>query len=206
MGARLTGFDRRNQWHERAREIISGVFAERGFEQYAHGAELAEEMQEALRATDDRCSLMLRFRPDMVTIVPRHRSFLCEVKGYPPRHLRRRDEYCIEARAFRGMQEWDEGGPVVVLAVHVFRSDGTDGHTGAAWARSLPEPPTIMVPRRWDFEEQMEAMGELFPLATLRPCRPPPPNLGSGTPFIFVPRTALRPLDEFIDRELLGLY
>jgi len=156
-----------------------------------------------VRQQDDRCSIMLRFRPDIVSVAPGVRSVLCEVKSQPPTD-RVYPSLIMEARSYLSTVEWNKGGVVAMVAYQRFEEDGRAAETRAAWITDIPVPDKIMVPRRHDFEDQFGTMRELFPGVRLVPCDVT--KSGSDTPYLFVPNSLFVPLSEFIDRELLGLY
>ena len=203
-----------NEWHEKARPIVSAVFADRGFTVFDHGAEFAPGLSEEVRKQDDRCSLMLRFRPDMVTIRPYYRSLLCEIKSEPEgRDWQAYREALMEARSWKSLCEWNAGeSNVAMLAYHSFNI----GQSFGMWLSDLPKPQMVMVYRHGpecrrnvrcrkpeeDFAEQLEAMGKLLPGIERRVFDH---KWGSGTPSIKVPKQYMVPLGEFIDCDVLGL-
>ncbi len=200
-------FDDRNDVHARARAVVQPVMETAGFTVDDHGAEFADRLSELVQTQDDRCSLMLRYRPDTVCVCPRVRSVLCEIKGtdfdaarfYAPR-------FFIEARALKALWEWNVGGRVAMLARAAFWPDGSYV-IKALWADDIPMPREIVVPERpWDFDDQWAAMGELFPDARRVKARYIPSKKRSGTPYAVIPDPLLRPLDSFIQTELLGAY
>lgn len=76
-------FDNRTADHERACRMIGPIFEGRGFDMIPHGVEEQERLQSVLQqpGLDDQCSLMVRFRPDIVAVKPYVQSLLCEVKS-----------------------------------------------------------------------------------------------------------------------------
>lgn len=200
----MSSYYDRNHWHELARPIVAAQFHERGFLTFDHGAEFAEGLSPEVRKQDDRCSLMLRFRPDIITVLPECRSALCEIKATPPD--KKWDTYhtaLIEARSYMALREWNVGGNVALLAFHVFPENYRQysGETFATWLSDVPEPKSVTVYRRHDFERQCRDMQMLLPHARIevRDWRG-----GSGTPSIHIPKRCLKPLGEFIDADIIG--
>ncbi len=86
----------------------------------------------------------------------------------------------------------------------------TGGHNGeykarAVWADAIPTPRKVWVPERWDFADQWEAMGLLFPQTERVRRRYNATTNGSGTPFVMVPDGLLTDLESFVGTELLGV-
>lgn len=195
----MSGFHRRNQWHDRAVEKIVPILTDRGFAVIEHGIEVCKEAKDII-SEDDRCSLMMRFRPDIFTVVPAHRSFLCEVKSKPEKRDNRYPRsFTWEARSYLALKEWNRGGNVAMLALHDFNS----GVSYGTWLEDLSAPACVFVPRdRWDVEEQKIAMRRFFPNTSLRSISV---NGGAGTPFITPSLDEMMELERFIDTELLGV-
>jgi hypothetical protein len=199
------GFPLRDKLHRLSAEIIVPRFEAAGFRVEKHGIEFSDKLKDLLRAQDDRCSLMIRFRPDFACVAPKYRSVLCEIKG-----TQRRDGgLFIEARALKGMMEWNVGGTVALLAVTKFdpgkrlediRLDDALW-TKAIWADRITVPGTVFVPRRFDFAKQLCSMPILFPDVECVP-KPPPGRNASGTPYFVLDGIGLVELGDFIDREL----
>lgn len=193
-------FENRTAKHERACRMLKPIFEGRGFDMIPHGVEEQKRLQSVLQQSglDDQCSLMVRFRPDIVAVKPYVQSLLCEVKSTD--NAETRDLYTIEARAYRAMMFWGELGHVVMVTM----CDPENDYAAACWAQTICEPRTVFVPRRFDAEQQFAAMGEMFPDAAIKYVEH---KRGSGTPYVFVSRRAfMLTLEEFIDQELLGLY
>ena len=193
-------FDNRTADHERACRMIGPIFEGRGFDMIPHGVEEQERLQSVLQqpGLDDQCSLMVRFRPDIVAVKPYVQSLLCEVKS--TKNSAQYNSFIVEARAYRAMKFWGELGHVVMVTM----CDIVLNTAWACWADSICEPRRILVPRRFDAEQQHTAMKEMFPDATIEYVDH---NRGSGTPYVHVSRRAfMLSLEEFIDQELLGLY
>lgn len=197
----LTPFARRNSGHETAREFVTARLKSFGFEVLDHGAEFADGLSELVQKQDDRCSLMIRYRPDMIGILPGVVAVLCEVKGPPPKRVPP-DSICIEARAYRGLVEWNVGGRVAML-VYVHTTTTGKQFAGASWLSNVPPPSTVFVPRRSDHAMQRTSMAGMFPSATLVDTAYKPGPGMSGTPFIRVPMGCFCALDTFVRRELL---
>jgi hypothetical protein len=174
-----------------------------GFVVDHHGAEFADGLSELVQTQDDRCSLMLRYRPDLVCVKQQVRSLLCEVKGKefnPARYAA--PEFIIEARSLKGLWEWNAGGRVAMVACVAFLPDGRQ-RVRATWADAIWTPRTILVPERWDFADQWQSMKMMFPTAELKRVMYRP-DRGSGTPYCMVPDGLLTDIDSFIGVELLG--
>lgn len=196
-----TDFDARNAGHETAREFVTRRMQSFGFEVFEHGAEFAEGLSELVQKQDDRCSLMIRYRPDMIGVLPGVVAVLCEVKG-PGAKVKPPDTICIEARAYLGLVEWNTGGRVAML-VYVHTTSEGKQFAGASWLNNIHPPSTVFVPRRPDHAAQRSAMESMFPSATLVDTQYKPGPGMSGTPFIRVPIAAFCSLDIFIRRDLL---
>lgn len=195
-------FYARDKWHEKACvEHILPILNERGFETFPHGIEIRNDIKDRIK-TDDRCSLMMRFRPDIYTIIPKVRSVLCEVKSKPPRFNNKYAEtFTWEARSYLALREWNKGGEnVAMLAMHDFNT----GNNMATWFDDISSPDTIFIPQRWDCDEQCAVMDSLFPHARKKFVEYHVNHM-SGTPFISVYLSDLHDLDDFIDVELLGI-
>lgn len=198
-------FASRNGVHTRARAVIQPILETAGFVVDDHGAEFADGLSELVQTQDDRCSLMLRYRPDVVCVKQQVRAVLCEIKGtnFDPSAYTA-PAFTIEARALKALWEWNAGGRVAMVACVAFWPNG--GHKArAVWADAIPTPRKVWVPERWDFVEQMEAMGALFPNADLVPRMYRAAANGSGTPYVMVPDSLMTDLESFIGIELLGV-
>lgn len=203
MAVDTATFTRRNDVHTRARDVIQPKLEAAGFTVYDHGAEFADGLSALVQTQDDRCSLMLRYRPDVVCVKPRVRAVLCEIKGTkfdPSRY--RAPAFHIEARALKALWEWNAGGRVAMIACTAFCDDGLH-KTRAVWADAIPAPSEVIVPERWDVEDQMQAMGQLFPRAKLVRRAWRRTGNGSGTPYVMIPDGLLTDIDSFIGIELL---
>ena len=187
----VSTFDERQRWHELATRHVAGVLGEFGFEIMDHGAEFADGLAELVRKQDDRCSLMLRFRPDLVTVLPTVRSLLVEIKSELPGKPQR-DSWIMEAKAYAALREWNVGGNVAAL-VHC--RPKPEGHVLAGWLTDVPPPHEVVLPQRADAEDQRRVIAKLFPGAAVKPCRS---TAGSNTPFVCIPYSIMRPLREFI--------
>lgn len=193
----------RTTMHDRARAVIQPILEAAGFIVDDHGAEFADGLSNLVQTQDDRCSLMLRYRPDMVCVKQHVRSVLCEIKGTKHDTSRyKAPAFRIEARALKGLWEWNAGGRVAMIVCTAFRTDGLH-KTRAVWADAIPPPSEVIVPERWDVEDQMKAMGQMFPRAKLVRRMFRPTGNGSGTPYIVIPDGLLTDLDSFIGIELL---
>jgi hypothetical protein len=192
---RLRGFDRRNYWHGHGLRIVSGMLNTSGFETYEHGIEFSDELKARVQLQDDRCSIMLRFRPDIAAVSAGNRSVLCEVKCPPPKD-RWPDMFSLEARALLALQEWNAGGNVAMIA-YVLLNPCVGARVGAAWLTDLPDIGCIRVPRRDDWERQLKAMGTLFP--DRKSVVVKHSTGSSGTPYVMVPRSIFRRFDCFVD-------
>jgi len=193
-------YEKRNEDHRRACRMIKPIFEGRGFDMIPHGVEEQERLKNVLQqpGLDDQCSLMVRFRPDIVAVKPYVQSLLCEVKS--TKNSAQYKSFIIEARAYRAMKFWGELGHVVMVTM----CDIVLNTAWACWAQTICDPRTVLVPRRFDAEQQFAAMGEMFPDASIQYVDN---TRGSGTPYVHVPRMAfMLSLEEFIDQELLGLY
>jgi hypothetical protein len=198
-------FASRNGVHTRARAVIQPILETAGFVVDDHGAEFAGGLSELVQTQDDRCSLMLRYRPDVVCVKQQVRAVLCEIKGtnFDP-SVYAAPAFTIEARALKALWEWNAGGRVAMVACVAFWPHG--GYKArAVWADAIPTPRKVWVPERWDFAEQMEAMGTLFPNANLVPRMYRASANGSGTPYVMVPDSLLTDLESFVGIELLGV-
>ncbi len=188
----MTSFAQRQRWHEMAARHVARVFSEFGFEVMDHGAEFADDLSKLVRKQDDRCSLMLRFRPDFVTVLPSVRSLLVEIKcEMPGKPLR--DTWIMEARAFAALREWNVGGNVAALA-HC--RPKPNGHVIAGWLTDVPPPREVMMPPRPNAEKQKRIISGLFPGASIKQCKT---TFGSDTPFVCIPNSIMLPLREFIE-------
>lgn len=190
MGARrVATFADRNAMHEAAKAKVRAEFEGLGFEVFEDGIELNPELAEAMREQDDRCSLMLRYRPDYANVFRGGVSVLCEVKH----------GWKMEARAYRAVKEWNAGGNVAMVVV----AGNGDEVPRASFVTDVPEPVQVIVPRRHDFEAQWEAMQRKFPGAELVAIEKP--RRGSGTPFVNLARRHFLPLRQFIFEKLLDM-
>lgn len=205
MAVDTTTFNGRNDVHTRARAVIQPILEASGFVVDDHRAEFADGLSELVQKQDDRCSLMLRYRPDVVCVKQQVRAVLCEIKGtnFDPSAYTA-PAFTIEARALKALWEWNAGGSVAMVACVAFWPNG--GHKArAVWADAIPTPRKVWVPERWDFADQWQAMGEMFPQAERVRRRYTSLGKGSGTPFVMVPDGLLTDLESFIGVELLGV-
>lgn len=123
---------------------------------------------------NDRTSIMLRHRPDILAFM-KHDAILLQVKG------RRRnivDRFFVEVDSWRGAMEWNRSYRHVAF---VF-IDVTARKIYFSWADQLIFD-VINVPKRFDHAMQYERMVTLFPDKTVKLI---PHSSGSGTPYFQV--------------------
>jgi len=182
-------FHFRSKSHEKAVRMVVPILRKYSFIVAPHGREVNAKLEGLLDRQDDRCSLMVRYRPDLIAAKQSWRACLCEVKA----------SGLIEARAFRGLQEWNKGGDIAFIV----SCPDPFNYAKAAWIDALqPEPDTVRVPRRFDFDQQYPAIQKLFPQSDIKPVSYN--GSGSGTPYFPLPESLMRPLDKFIEEELLA--
>lgn len=178
----------RDKAHDAAVRVVVPRLRRYGFVVAPHGREENKELEGLLEQQDDRCSLMVRYRPDIIAAKREWRSCLCEVKA----------SGLIEARAFRALQEWNKGGDVAFIV----SCPEPYNNPVAAWIDALqPEPTTVIVPNRWDADSQYSAMQAMFPQSQIQ--RVAYSGRGSGTPYFPLPKELLYSLDAFIEDELV---
>lgn len=161
-----------------------------------HGVELSEELARLLGQQDDGLSLMLRYRPDLVAVLPGTHSVLCEAKSCGRTWV---DDFSLEARAFRGYQRWAKSGNKVMILRHT----RDDDILTAGWLNCSFEPGLVLVPRRdcRNWEQDELTIRALFPRSTVRT---KDYTTGSGTPYFWMPSAGFMPLDVFAMTELVG--
>ena len=177
--------DADHQWAcNEVRRILHGW----GYETFLHGIEQTKELAQALQKQDDTCSLMVRFRPDLVSVMPTVVSFLCEIKAPGIRSER----FSMEARAYAGLVEWNRRGRLALLLYAQRTAYQTLGEVVGCWVSEVDKPETVWVPRRPDWKAQWDAMGKIFPGVRRQECRHNPRS--SGTPFVVLSPDMFDPL------------
>lgn len=186
----MRNFARRNSVHDMALENTIETFERYGIDAISTGIEEDIPVKEMVQRgrKDDRCSLMLRYRPDLAIEIPSGPTLMCEVKA----------SWFMEARSYWGMAAWDCGRNVVMTVVR----DRHDGVMYANWLQRI-RIDEILIPdhHRWSASES-EAIRRLFPNT---PQRQLSGIRGSGAPFIMLSRDDYLPLQSFIEMELRQL-
>jgi len=189
-------FKRRSAQHNGlAVPFVESIFASYGFISYTIGTEMDdEELHELLRKQRDPTSIMLRFRPDRVSVRPGIRSVLCEIKSESGLH----PNFSIEIDSYEAAILWNR---VCKNVMFVF-VDLSRKAALATWADDLPKPVQIYVPRRQGWEDRIRQLRHDYPAADIREIQW---IRGSGTPFTTVRKDhpCLIELSRFIESELL---
>jgi len=188
--------------------LVIDRLREFGFQCHKMGTETdSRALYEALVALDDQPALMLRFRPDLIATHQEVRTILCEVKCELADH----NNFAIEADSYRAARIWNGAcRRVVYIFVDLVESENGDWDTvwkgrrfsfncidvSSCWADEIIEPRSILIPERWDFNEQYDRMGQEWPNARRVPIQY---KKGSGTPFFTLSKSAtfLNPFNIF---------
>ena len=195
------GFATRARQHDGdATPMVVSLFESVGFVCYDLGTETdSDELHRALMSQYDETSIMLRFRPDKVFVKSGYRSLLCEIKsesqGYP--------NFAIEVDSYQAAHKWDSDCERVMYSFVDLSQE--QARVACCWVGDVPPPTSIRVPRRWDFERQLERMAAAFPGADMIPCQYIR-GKQSGTPYFLIRKTSvyLKPFNQFIS-DVVGI-
>jgi hypothetical protein len=195
----VAGWEGRRDFHDKkAVPMVVEVLDRYGIEAQTIGTETDNAaLRELLRDRTDATSLMLRFRPDKVTVPPIGAPLMLEVKSKGERY----ENFAVEVNSYLAALLHQESGVAVWYAfveVHTARMF-------ACWLPDIPEPWRIDIPKRPDWEEGYRRVRERFPCARTRFLHYVPGWM-SGTPQFLIPKASrfLRPLEQFIEEEILG--
>lgn len=178
--------------------MVAKIFGNYGFTGFTIGTENdSKELSELLQTQSDPTSIMLRFRPDQIFVRPMLRSVLVEVKSEEGKY----PNYAIEMDSHVAAHLWNQQSDHVV---YVF-VDTLKQTCRAIWAHELPDPHTIYVPLRWDFDKQEHRIQTEWPGAEIKAI-PWNKDISSGKPFMVISKkhAALRDLEQFIKSEIIG--
>ncbi len=186
-------FADRNRQHEEAVGRVTDVLNRFGFACFTMGTETdSDALYNALASNNDDTSRLLRFRPDCVYFSHTAGSVLCEIKsggnGGP--------SFAVEADSFWAMRMWGTIGRVMVAFWDV-----AEQIAYAHWARDIPAPAAVYVPKRDAYEQSAARMRVDWPAATIQYREW---KRGAGTPYVRVPKTRLVPLSQFVERSVMG--
>jgi hypothetical protein len=179
---------------EYAIPLVVDTFKRYGFYVDRYGVETGSRHTWQLLASQrDMLALMLRFRPDIVGILPRVATVLCEVKS----QTKRRDEFFVEFDSWLAARQWDRAGGRVMYAL----VDLSESIAYACWVSDV-EPSLVIIPKRFDYEEQRNRIIHSFPWVAFRLMEH---TNGSGTPFFAISKHEpfVKPLDDFIIGNLI---
>jgi len=190
-------FAYRSEQHDHnALPLVESIFRQYGFTSYTIGAETDnKELHDILRRQDDVTSVMLRFRPDRISVHPGLRSVLCEIKsefsGYR--------NFAIEISSYEAALLWNRvSRNVMFVFVDLAQSTAL-----AAWADDIPSPDVIYIPARPHYEEYLSMVKTKYPAAIIKVISW---HSGSGTPYMLLPKDhpCLMDLGRFIETNLLN--
>lgn len=193
--------NRVNQHDKIAIDFVENIFTKYGLITYLIGTEFdIKGLSESLRKQSDVISIMLRFRPDRVSIVIGSYSILCEIKSESGKY----SNFAIEADSYKSALIWnscDKNNKNIVVFILV---DISLMSAKAIWAGQIPEPKIIYIPKRNDYIEQEIRIKKEFPNAIIKLL---PYKYGSGTPYMLLPKNykQLFDLDFFIQNEIIGV-
>jgi hypothetical protein len=146
-----------------------------------------KQHRKRIETYDDRLALMIRYCPDILLLIPTVGAVLMEVKTSGN----------IEVRSYLGLMEWGAGA---VLCYY----DKDEEQRFVVCANDILPPSRIFVPRRFDFEMQMETMDALCP--TIHRIPRQYNNNGSGTPYMTVRTTRKQPFEEYMEEQASCAY
>jgi hypothetical protein len=138
-------------------------------------------------------AMMLRFRPDIVGILPRVATVLCEVKC----QSKRRDEFFVEFDSWLAARQWDRASGRVMYAL----VDLGENVAYACWVSDVA-PGVVVIPKRFDYVEQRDRIVQWFPWVAFTVTDH---TGGSGTPFFSISKREpfVKTLDDFIIDNLI---
>jgi len=118
---------------------------------------------------------------------------LCEVKC----QSKRRDEFFVEFDSWLSAREWDRATGRVMYAF----VDLSEGAAYACWVSDVT-PGVVIIPKRFDYEEQRNRIIQCFPWVAFRLIEH---TNGSGTPFFSIKKHEpfVQTLDDFIIDNLI---
>lgn len=170
-----SGFDNREEQHERAIALVENVFREMGFELFPFGVELAPELARMLRGLRNGTSKKLRYRPDRIAVHPEKGSLLVEIKS----EVGTSPNFAVEVDAWDAARLWNKDEREVV---YVFVDLAARSVLGA-WPEDLM-PTMVYVPR----VEDLQRISTICPGASIKFL---PSAKGSGTAFFTVKKSTL---------------
>lgn len=183
-----------HQHDEYALPLVVETFRRYGFYVDRYGVETGSPQTWQLLASQrDMLAMMLRFRPDIVGILPRVATVLCEVKS----QSKRRDEFFVEFDSWLSARQWDRASNRVMYAL----VDLSESVAYACWVSDVT-PSVVIIPKRFDYEEQTNRIIRCFPWVAFRLIDH---TNGSGTPFFSINKYEpfVKPLDDFIIDNLI---
>jgi hypothetical protein len=169
-------FSTRVQQHdEHALPLVVETFKRYGFYVDRYGVETGSpQTWQLLASQGDMLALMLRFRPDIVGILPKVATVLCEVKS----QSRRRDEFFVEFDSWLSARQWDRASGRVMYGL----VDISESVAYGCWVADVT-PSVVIIPKRFDYEEQKNRIIQWFPWVAFRLIEH---TNGSGTPFFSI--------------------
>lgn len=180
------GFAERVKQHdEKAIGMVEDIFEQYGFLLFPFGMELLPELQKELRHINTETSMLLRYRPDRLAILPRKKVLLLEIKSEANGY----NNFAVEFEAWYAACLWNKiAGTILYVMV--------DLNTCKVYGFVPDEiqPECIYVPKLNDLNRVVALNRTKAKIV----CELSRHITGSGAPYFLIPKASLKPVHAYI--------